>query len=54
VIVRRPDGTPEGTLSLDFDGDRIRAIRSQVNPEKLRHLTGRDDSPVPSGRAGAG
>jgi|SRR5215217_7413805 len=39
VIVRRPDGTPEGTLSLDFDGERIRAIRSQVNPEKLRHLT---------------
>ena len=38
VIVRRPDGSPEGVLSLDFDGDRIRAIRSQVNPEKLAHL----------------
>ena len=38
VIVWRPDGAPEGTLSLDFDGDRVRAIRSQVNPEKLGHL----------------
>ena len=25
-------------LSLDLDGGRIRALRSVVNPEKLRHL----------------
>jgi RNA polymerase sigma-70 factor (ECF subfamily) len=38
AIARAADGTPLATLSLDFDGERIRAIRSQVNPEKLHHL----------------
>jgi RNA polymerase sigma-70 factor (ECF subfamily) len=42
AIARGPDGAVVSTLSLDFDGDRIRALRSQVNPEKLGHLRPED------------
>jgi RNA polymerase sigma-70 factor, ECF subfamily len=34
----RQDGAVAGTMVLEVSGDRITAIRSVVNPDKLRHL----------------
>ena len=34
----REDGKVAGTMILEVAGDRIAAVRSVVNPDKLRHL----------------
>ena len=34
----REDGKVAGTMILEIAGDRITAVRSVVNPDKLRHL----------------
>jgi RNA polymerase sigma-70 factor (ECF subfamily) len=38
AIVRGPDGDVRAAMSADVEGGRITAIRSVVNPDKLRHL----------------
>ena len=38
AIIVRLGGSPVAVLSLEVNGDQIRAIRSVVNPDKLRHL----------------
>ena len=38
AILVRVGGLPFAVLSLEMDGEQIRAIRSVVNPDKLRHL----------------
>lgn len=38
VVVREEDGTPMFVMSLEVDGDRIRAIRTVLNPTKLHGL----------------
>ena len=34
----REDGAVAGTMTLEIAGDRVTAVRSVVNPDKLRHL----------------
>ena len=38
AILRDRDGNVAGTLTLEFLGGRIQAIRSVVNPDKLGHM----------------
>ena len=39
AVVLGPDGSPYSVLSLDIAGGAVTAIRSVVNPDKLRHLS---------------
>jgi len=38
AVVSEPSGQVIGVLSLDIAGDRVQALRSMVNPDKLGHL----------------
>jgi RNA polymerase sigma factor (sigma-70 family) len=38
AIIRLPDGRIVGTMVIETDGERITAINSIVNPEKIDHL----------------
>ena len=37
-LIIRNDGVVTGVFTIDTDGERILAVRSVVNPDKLRHL----------------
>ena len=39
AVLARLDGKPMFVLNLETDGERICAIRTQLNPDKLAHLT---------------
>ena len=38
IVILAPDGGVVGAMSLEIAGDRVIAINSIVNPDKLRHL----------------
>jgi RNA polymerase sigma-70 factor, ECF subfamily len=38
VIAYDRDGTLFGVIAFDYAGGQVQAIRSQINPDKLRHL----------------
>jgi RNA polymerase sigma-70 factor (ECF subfamily) len=38
AIIRTESGQITNVLSIDFEGDRVHAVRSVINPDKLRHL----------------
>ena len=38
AVFFRPDGSPFSVIALDVTGGAVSAIRSIVNPEKLRHV----------------
>lgn len=38
LVILAPDGGVVGAMSLEIAGDRVIAINSVVNPDKLRHL----------------
>jgi RNA polymerase sigma-70 factor (ECF subfamily) len=38
AIIRTPDGEITNVIVLEIAGDGIRAVRSVINPDKLRHL----------------
>ncbi|MBD0291539.1 MAG: hypothetical protein ICV74_09805 [Thermoleophilia bacterium] len=38
VLASNPDGSPFSVISLDIAGGAVTALRSVVNPDKLRHL----------------
>jgi len=38
IVLRGPDGSVVGTMSLEIADDRVAAIYSVVNPDKLGHL----------------
>ena len=41
AVLFHPGGSPYSVLSLDVAGGAVTAVRSVVNPDKLRHLTRR-------------
>ena len=38
LVVRSPEGRPYAVLTIESDGHRVHAVRSVINPDKLRAL----------------
>jgi RNA polymerase sigma-70 factor, ECF subfamily len=41
AVAFTPDGAPSSVMALDIAGGTVIAIRSIVNPDKLRHISQR-------------
>ncbi len=53
AIAFDPEGHVNAVLSLEFSGGRVRAVRSILNPDKLRHVEPVDPSPQDAREDGA-